>query len=154
MDGLPFEGVDSVRIVGRQNCLAPPAGMVSRRPGDGRALDIADYNDGHLIGDATYAAGMVRQAFSFDRDDDYVNLYWANNLDMGTELAMEFWMKADPSNMMADCCQGLMTTDFYEFAIAPGAGSVTGLILMDAAAGCVHSSDLGEGGYPLNPGAW
>jgi sugar lactone lactonase YvrE len=154
VNGLPIEGFGSIRIVGRQNCLAPPAGLVSRWPGDGHTLDIADDNDGLLIGDATYADGVVGQAFSFDGDGDYVKVLRADNLDMGTELTMEFWMKADPSNMMDDCCQGLVTTDFYATEIAGGAGFVPGVIMFAAADGWVHSSDLGDGGHPLTPGVW
>ena len=152
--GYDIEGVDFVRIVGRQNCLAPPAGLVSRWPGDSHAGDIANGNHGMLIGEATFAEGMVGQAFSFDGDGDYVKVPRAANLDMGAELTIEFWMKADPSNLMDGCCQGLVTTDFYEMEIAPGAGSEAGVLLMVAADDWVHSSDLGAGGYPLTPGEW
>ncbi|UCG24569.1 MAG: hypothetical protein JSW55_00785 [Chloroflexota bacterium] len=156
VNGLPIEGLDSVRIVGRQNCLAPPAGIVSRWPGDGHAGDIADGNDGTLEGNATFADGMVGQAFSFDGDGDYVKVPRAANLDVGGELTIELWMKADPSNPMDSCCQGLVATDHYGFAIANGAGgSVYGVLLfVSGDNGGAHTSDLEDGGYPLNPGEW
>jgi hypothetical protein len=153
-DGLPIEGSDSVRMVTKDKCVQPSAGLVSWWPGDGNADDIADSNHGMLIGDAAFAPGMVGQAFAFDGDGDYVKVPRAPNLDVGDQLTIDLWMKADPSNLMEGCCQGLVTTDFYEFAIAPGAGSISGVMLMVAADYWVHSSDLGEGGYPLVPGEW
>jgi len=44
-------------------CVKPPAGMVSWWTGDGIARDIQGTNDATLVG-ATYAPGMVGQAFS------------------------------------------------------------------------------------------
>ena len=154
VNNLPWVGGDSVRMIDHEKCLAAPAGLVSWWPGDESPEDIADNNDGILIGDATYAPGMVGQAFAFDGEGDYVMVPRADNLDVGAQLTIDFWMKADPSNLMEECCQGLVTTDFYELAIAPGAGSVTGVMLMVAADDWVHSSDLGDGGYPLISGEW
>ena len=154
VNNLPLVGNDLVRMIDHEKCLAAPAGLVSWWPGDGSPEDIADDNDGILVGDATYAPGMVGQAFAFDGDGDYVKVPRADNLDVGAQLTIDFWMKADPSNLMGDCCQGLVTTDFYELAIAPGAGSVTGVMLMVAADDWVHSSDRGDGGYPLMPDEW
>lgn len=56
-----------------QSCVTPPPGLVSWWPGDGNADDIIGGNHGTLNG-ATFAAGMVGQAFSFDGVDDYVDL--------------------------------------------------------------------------------
>lgn len=47
-------------------CVFSPDGLVSWWPGDGHADDIVDNNDGTLVGGAGYAAGKVKQAFSFD----------------------------------------------------------------------------------------
>jgi hypothetical protein len=154
--GLPVEGRDSVRVVGRQNCLAPPDGLVSRWPGDGHANDVADSNHGTLVGDATYAPGMVGQAFSFDGDGDYVKVPRAANLDVGDQLTIELWMKGDPSNPMDSCCQGLVATDHYEFAIANGAGGSNygALLRVSGTDGTAITSALEDGGYPLNPGVW
>jgi len=49
------------------------AGMVSYWKADGDALDSVDGNDGTING-ATFTAGQVGQAFSFDGVDDYVNI--------------------------------------------------------------------------------
>ena len=47
-------------------------GLVSWWPGDGNANDIVGGNDGTLSGGATFAPGMVGQAFSFDGVDGVV----------------------------------------------------------------------------------
>ena len=45
--------------------IQPPAGLVSWLPGDGNASDIVGGNHGTLWGDATFAPGIVGQAFKF-----------------------------------------------------------------------------------------
>jgi RHS repeat-associated protein len=47
-------------------CVPPPSSMVSWWPGDGNAADLIGANDGALQGNATFAQGVVEQAFSFD----------------------------------------------------------------------------------------
>ena len=46
--------------------------MVSWWPGDGNASDIQEANDGSLQNGATFAPGLVGQAFSFDGVDDHI----------------------------------------------------------------------------------
>src|ERR1035438_688907 len=48
------------------NCTPAPSGLISWWPGNGSAFDVAGTNNGTLLGGATYAAGEVGQAFSFD----------------------------------------------------------------------------------------
>jgi hypothetical protein len=55
-----------------QTCVPPPSGIVSWWPGDGNADDIVGGNDGTLVNGATFAQGMVGQAFSFDGSNDIV----------------------------------------------------------------------------------
>jgi hypothetical protein len=49
-----------------QVCVEPPEGLISWWPGDGNANDIQGVNDGTLLDGATFAVGLVGQAFSFD----------------------------------------------------------------------------------------
>jgi len=49
-----------------RTCTPPPANMISWWPGDGNANDIQDSNNGTLQNGATFATGMVGQAFSFN----------------------------------------------------------------------------------------
>ena len=55
-------------------CTQPPAGLVKWWPGDGTAENIVGPNDGTLIGDASFAGGLVDEAFSLDGDGDWVDL--------------------------------------------------------------------------------
>lgn len=57
-----------------QTCIQPPPGMVGWWPGDGDPEDIADGNNGMLVGGMTFAAGQVGQAFSFDGSSGYVSV--------------------------------------------------------------------------------
>ncbi len=136
-------------------CTAVSDGLVAWWPGDGHPNDIINGNHGTLQNDATFAPGIVGQAFSFDGDGDFVKVPRAPNLDVGPQLTIDLWMKADPSNPLDQCCQGLVTTDFYELAIAGGgAGGVPGVLLalFTTDGGFAHSS--GGGGFPIPPGEW
>src|SRR5205823_5660715 len=54
------------------NCVPAPSGLVSWWPADRDTLDIVSGNNGTLQNGATFAPGMVAQAFSVDGVDDYV----------------------------------------------------------------------------------
>ncbi len=75
-------------------CIEPYSGLVSWWPGDGNVIDIKDGNDGFLMGDTTFAPGLIDQAFSFDGDGDYV---WApsNGIYELQELTIETWVWID-----------------------------------------------------------
>ncbi|MCH8063812.1 MAG: laminin G domain-containing protein, partial [Chloroflexi bacterium] len=55
-------------------CTAPPPGLLGWWPGDGSPNDILGGNDGVLRNGATFAPGMVGQAFRLDGVDDYVEV--------------------------------------------------------------------------------
>lgn len=59
---------------GRVFCTPAPSGMVSWWGGDNNSLDIIGTNHGTPVNGATYAPGLVGQAFSFDGIDDYINV--------------------------------------------------------------------------------
>jgi hypothetical protein len=73
-------------------CLEPPSGMVSWWPGDGNASDIIGPNDGRLKNGTTFAPGMVKEAFSFDGVDDYVQANGTNIHDL-QQLTIDAWLK-------------------------------------------------------------
>jgi hypothetical protein len=78
-------------------CAPPPAGMVSWWPGDGNTSDIQDGNDGTLERGATFAPGLVGQAFSFDGVDDFVSVPDSANLRVGTRpFTIDAWIRAAP----------------------------------------------------------
>jgi hypothetical protein len=73
-------------------CVPPPAGMISWWPGDGNANDIRGLNDGTPHGDATFAAGKVDQAFSFDGNGDYVDV---GDVDLPGTFTIDAWINPD-----------------------------------------------------------
>ncbi|MGH7253236.1 MAG: hypothetical protein ACREIE_05490, partial [Nitrospiraceae bacterium] len=58
----------------QQTCTPPPPGLVSWWPGNGNSNDIADSNNGTLQNGATFVTGKVSQAFTFDGQDDFVQV--------------------------------------------------------------------------------
>jgi len=72
-------------------CAQPPAGLVAWWPGDGNANDVVRGNDGVLQGSATYAAGMVDQAFSFDGSTGYVRVPDRALWNLGTDFTIDLW---------------------------------------------------------------
>ena len=78
-------------------CTQPPANMVAWWPGNGNANDIQGptYEHGTLNG-ATFAPGIVDQAFSFDGIDDRVVVASTTALEP-TELTIDAWIFIDPA---------------------------------------------------------
>jgi hypothetical protein len=95
-------GVNTVRPLFAQiaaPCVPSPAGLVAWWPGDGNADDIAGFNDGTLLGGATFAPGKVRQAFAFNGGTSGVRIP-ANpvlNVGAGGGLTIETWI--NPSDL-------------------------------------------------------
>jgi hypothetical protein len=67
---------------------APP-GLVSWWPGDGNADDVQNVNDGTLQGGATFAAGMVGQAFSFNGVNAFVQAPENGSLDFNGPFTID-----------------------------------------------------------------
>jgi Concanavalin A-like lectin/glucanases superfamily len=71
----------------------PYSGLVSRWPGEGNANDIQNGNNGTLQNGATFAAGIVGQAFSFDGVDDFVDIPDSASLDSITSaITVDMWI--------------------------------------------------------------
>lgn len=73
-------------------CITPPSGLVSWWPGDGHVFDIVDVNHGFPFQEATFAPGMVGQAFSLDGVDDAI-LTSGSNIDELQQLTIDAWVK-------------------------------------------------------------
>src|SRR5262249_55983069 len=70
------------------SCTPPPPGLVSWWPGDGNANDIRGGNNGTLQNGATFATGLVAQAFSFDGTDQFVQVPDNANIRFGGNMPM------------------------------------------------------------------
>jgi hypothetical protein len=96
LSGSEIQSIYDAGILGKCKpvCTSPPPGLVSWWPGDGNAHDIQDSNDGTLNG-ASFAAGKVADAFSFDGVDDSVNIPFAANLSLSGAMTYDAWVLVD-----------------------------------------------------------
>jgi len=79
---------------GTNVCITAPLNLVSWWPGDNNTNDIVDGNHGTLQGGASFGAGLVGQAFSFDGVDDFVMVPDNPSLNFGTnDFTFDFWVK-------------------------------------------------------------
>jgi hypothetical protein len=77
-----------------RSCVTPPANMVSWWPGDGHANDIQGTHHGTLLNGATYAAGKVGKAFSFDGADAVDQVADDPAWDFpGNDFTIDTWVK-------------------------------------------------------------
>jgi len=76
------------------SCVPPPPNMVSWWPGDGNPNDIWDGNPGTLVNGATFAAGEVGQAFSFNGNNQYVLIGdpVPASLQIQNEITLDAWI--------------------------------------------------------------
>jgi hypothetical protein len=72
------------------SCVTAPSGLVSWWPGDNTAIDIQSGNNGTLQNGATFASGLVDQAFSFDGSSS-VSVADAANL-MPSVFTVDAWI--------------------------------------------------------------
>ncbi len=99
-------------------CIQPPDGLVSWWRGQDNAQDSIGGNHGTLMG-ASFATGMVGQAFSFDGGGDYVHISPSAGLDITGAITMAAWIrtnastdgvimiKGDPGCMIGSCSYGM-----------------------------------------------
>ena len=98
--------------------------MIGWWPAEGNAHDIVSHNNGTLNG-ATFSAGKVDQAFSFDGADDYVLVSDSSSLHY-TDFTYDAWIAPDADSPVGDnyiICKGQVS--YYEplIAISGGAGA-------------------------------
>jgi hypothetical protein len=67
-------------------------GIVSSWPGEGNANDTVGGNHGTLVGGATFAPGLVGQAFSLNGTSAYVNVPDAPSLDPTAAITVAAWI--------------------------------------------------------------
>jgi uncharacterized repeat protein (TIGR01451 family) len=75
-------------------CAALPSGTVAWYQGENNANDSQGTNNGTPQNGATFAAGRVGKAFSFDGSDDYVQ----TPIQLGTQATIEAWV--NPSTLI------------------------------------------------------
>jgi hypothetical protein len=79
------------QLASAQTCTLPPANMIAWWPGDGHTHDVQAGHNGKLV-NATYGAGEVGQAFSFNGSNAYVQVPNSAVWGFGTEdLTIDVW---------------------------------------------------------------
>jgi hypothetical protein len=68
------QSIESPSTLCETGCLLSPTGLIGWWTGDGTATDIQLGNNGVLMNGAAFAPGLVKQAFSLDGDDDFVDV--------------------------------------------------------------------------------
>jgi hypothetical protein len=75
-----------------QDCVEPPAGLVSWWPGDGNTDDVFAGNDGTILGGMGFADGMVGEAFNLDGVDDGVEVPNTGGVFDVTRFSVAAWV--------------------------------------------------------------
>jgi hypothetical protein len=142
--------------------VPPASGLVNWWPGDGDVRDICGRTNGILMNGTKFAAGKVGKAFRFDGRTQCVKFPRTASLDVGEQLSIACWMKADPDNFMSNI-QGLVITDFYGISISSGFdftkygvnfGLNTDPTKLLSSETCPTTADANEGAAVVTPGQW
>ena len=121
----PFTAVFGA--VGSQAGPSPvpaPEGMVSWWTADGHAKDMVGGNDGALTGDATFAEGMVGEAFSLDGDGDFVVVPSSSSLNPTDQITLDAWVKPTAFNSQGRIVQKGDSDSQYRLYYNNGSGNV------------------------------
>jgi hypothetical protein len=78
-------------------CVTPASGLVGWWKGNGNASDAVGNLQGTLVGNATFASGLVAQAFSFDGANDGVSFGNPASLQI-QNFTIEAWIKRFDTN--------------------------------------------------------
>jgi hypothetical protein len=113
-----------------QSCVQPPPNLVSWWPGDGNANDIQDGNNGTLQNGATFAPGLVGQAFSFDGAGAFVDVPDSPNLSFGasSSITVDLWAFRTGTNPVMhlmgkrEGCSGINASINYQMALNTASG--------------------------------
>ena len=132
-------------------CASVSSGLVDWWPGEGNAYDIAGANNGTLGGGASYAAGEVGQAFSFDGTSGYVSIPDSPSLDSFTNrMTVELWMKTGQTNANSDW-KGIVTKGNSSWRLQALSGAKT---VNFCANGVTTSNGSLSGSRNVNDGQW
>jgi murein DD-endopeptidase MepM/ murein hydrolase activator NlpD len=75
------------------SCLPPPSGMVAWWHGENDANDSIGGNNGSMQNGATFAPGLIGQAFSFNGNFQFVSVPHSDSINPTTAMTVEAWVK-------------------------------------------------------------
>ena len=128
--GLAFTSVGPVRpAAGGQSCITPPSGLVAWWPGDNNTLDYQGDNNGTLQNGATFAPGMVGQAFSFDGVDDQIFVPHNANQNTASQITIDAWVNPSSSGLGRPIAQKRSSSNVggYTFETGDSDGLLCGI---------------------------
>ncbi len=131
-------------------------GIIAWWPGDGNAEDLIGSNDGLLENGVEFVPGKRNLAFRFDGINDFIKVPRTSSLNV-SKISIAFWMMADEKNKMDQCCQGLVTADYYLVELSGGWDPRVGVnfvVNTYISNGFMHTSDANDGGATVRPGEW
>ncbi|MGA2241282.1 MAG: LamG-like jellyroll fold domain-containing protein [Verrucomicrobiota bacterium] len=108
-------------------CVLVPDGLVGWWPGEGDANDVAGGNNGTLVNGASFAKGIIGQAFSFNGTSSYVSIPDSPSLDAFTNcLTIETWININQLAASSDW-RGIVTKGNSSWRLqgTAGAGTLT-----------------------------
>ena len=142
-------------VPGATSCDPAPSGLVAWWRAEGNADDSIGANNGMLTSGASFAAGRVGQAFSFNGIHQFVKVPQTASLNaFSNQMTIEFWMYANPGNLMNNY-QGLVTSDYYGIEISDGYGGNVGINwYLNTTTGEHLISSVNGGGIPVSSGVW
>jgi hypothetical protein len=98
-------------------CVPPPTGMISWWPGDGTLNDIIGKNNGIMVGDTTFALGLVDQALSFGEKCGY--MITPNVIKSWPEGTVDLWVKFNSLSENPDQIFSSLNYDLYGNVYCP-----------------------------------
>ena len=122
--GVALSSNATLAVTSAGSCASPPSGLVSWWRAEANALDQAGTNNGTLVGNTTYGAGRVGQAFVFDGSGDAVSVGNPTNLQL-QNFTIEAWVKRSSATLSSQdpwgsgaifCC----SWGGYGFAVGDG----------------------------------
>ena len=98
-------------ILTTRGCTPVPEDLVSWWSGDGHWQDIEGTNDGGRVGNITFVAGKVDDAFRFDGDGDLIQVPDDPSLKPGiSSFTIDFWVRTSESGYQVFLNKGGTTT--------------------------------------------
>ena len=94
-------------------CAPVPSGLISWWPGEGNANDAAGLNNGTLINGASFGPGEVGQAFSFNGQDQYVQIADSPSL-RPVSVTLECWFNTSYSSGTGNLMSKPVGAGFYD----------------------------------------
>lgn len=87
--------VPDSNVPSNKTAIPAPTGLIAWWSGDSNADDLAGHNHGQLINGATFAPGLVGEAFRLDGVDDYVRVSHRDALNPRGAFTIEGWICCD-----------------------------------------------------------